>query len=164
GVVFVLTALYALGQFPIRPSALLLILSALTLIVLELKFPSHGVLTAAGIGALYFGVIDLIDSPRLELRIHPAITLALCTCFGVLTAILLRLALRAHHQKTLTGPAALVGYPAMTMEPIGPQLTGHILVQGEIWQAISTSPIAEKQRVRVTGCHEAVLKVEAMVS
>lgn len=164
GAVFVLTAVYALSQLPIRPLGLLLILSALTLIILDLKFPTQGILTVGGIAAVYFGLLILIDSTRPELRIRPVLALALCTSFGVLTAILLRLALRARRQKALTGLAALVGFPAVTMEPIGAQPTGHILVQGEIWQAVAASPIAEQQPVMVTGSRDGVLEVEARLS
>lgn len=172
GTVLILIAIYAFNQMPIRPVALLLILSAFTLIILELKFASYGLFTAAGIAALTLGTLNLIDSPAPELRIHPAIALALCTSFGLLTAILLRLALRARHQKTLIGPAALVGYPAIAMEPLHPasmlpagaareeRPIGHILVQGEIWQATAPTPIAEKAAVRVTGHHGDILEVE----
>lgn len=160
GTILVLTSIYAFNQFPIRPTSLLLILTSFTLIALELKFPSYGLLTAAGIAALTLGTLNLIDSPLPELRIDPVVALATCTSFGVLTAVLLRLAIRARHQKTLIGPAALVGYPATTMEPIAAEPTGHILVQGEIWQATAILPISERQLVRVTGHHGDILEVE----
>jgi len=170
GTIAALTALYALDQLPIRPAALLLILTAFTLLLLDLKFPTHGLLTVVGIAALTLGTLTLIDSPNPELRIQPSVALALCISFGLLFAILLRLALRARRQKTLTGLAALVGYPATTLEPIGLRsglepsghiAIGHILVQGEIWQATSTTPIAARQPVQVIGHHANILEVKA---
>jgi membrane-bound serine protease (ClpP class) len=163
GTVLILTAIFALDLLPIRHTALLLLLSAFTLIVLELKFPSHGILTAAGIVALALGTLTLIDAPIPELRIQPVIAIALCTCFGVLTAFLLRLAIRARRQKVLTGPAALVGSHGTTLEPVsipGTHSPGHILVQGEIWEATATTAISVKESVRVTGHHGDILEVE----
>jgi len=143
------------------------------LMALEVKFASHGVLALAGIACLAFGTLTLIDAPIPELAIQPAIAIALCVGFGLITVVLLRLALRAKRQKSLLGPAALVGFPATAMEPIFPsagmdsasglptgKAPGRILVQGEIWQATSVQPIAAHTSLKVTGHRGDVLEVQ----
>jgi len=164
GTVMVLVAAFALDLLPIRHTALLLLLAAATLLILELKFASHGVLAAAGILCLALGTLTLIDAPIPELAIHPWLAISLCTAFGIITVFLLRLALRARRRKALIGPAALVGSMGTAMEPIWLQDTlpiGHILVQGEIWQAIAATPISERESVRVVGFQGDILEVQS---
>jgi membrane-bound serine protease (ClpP class) len=181
GTVMVLLAVFALNLLPIRHTAVLLLAAAIVLLVLEVKFASHGVLALAGIVCLAVGTLTLIDSPIPELRIQPLIAIALCVGFGGITVVLLRLALRARRSKALMGPAALVGAAATTMEPLWPAVladtdgqrldqperpglpergVGRILVQGEIWQAVASEPVAEKASVRVIGFHGDILEVQ----
>ncbi len=166
GTVMVLLAVFSLDLLPIRHTALLLLLSAATLLILELKFASHGVLALAGIACLAFGTLTLIEAPIPEMAIHPSLALGLCLGFGIVTFLLLRLAVRARRNKSLMGPAALVGFPATAMERISPpssdaeSLIGHILVQGEIWQATASETLDAQTTVRVTGFHGDILEVQ----
>jgi len=162
GTVMVLLAAFALDLLPIRDTAVLLLLAAAILLLLEVKFASHGVLAAAGIVCLAFGTLTLIDAPIPELAIQPGLAIGLCTGFGIITIVLLRLAVRARRGKSLMGPAALVGFPGTAMEALEPtgESLGHILVQGEIWQATAPETIAAQTNVRVTGFHGDVLEVQ----
>jgi membrane-bound serine protease (ClpP class) len=163
GTVMVLLAVFALDLLPIRHTAVLLLLAAAVLLVLELKFASHGILALGGIVCLAIGTLTLVDAPVPEMAIQPTIAISLCIAFGIITFILLRLALRARQNKALTGPAALVGAIGTAMEPIWSKDTlpmGRILVQGEIWQATADSPIPEKESVRVIGLYGDVLEVQ----
>jgi membrane-bound serine protease (ClpP class) len=163
GTVMVLIAIFALDLLPIRHTAVALLLAAAVLIVLELKFPSHGILFLAGITCLAFGTLTLVDAPIPELAIQPTIAISICIAFAIITFVLLRVALAARRNKALTGPAALVGSFGTTMEPIWSRNTlpiGRILVQGEIWQATSTDAIPENESVRVTSFYEDILEVK----
>ena len=44
------------------------------------------------------------------------------------------------------------------MEPLNPE--GHILVEGEIWRAVSTEPVPAGARLRVMGLEKYLLHVE----
>ena len=162
GTVMVLLAVFALDLLPIRHTAVLFLVAAAVLLVLELKFASHGILALAGTVCLAFGTLTLIDAPVPEMAIQPAIAISLCVAFGAITFLLLRLALAARRNKALTGPAALVGSLGTAMEPIWTRNTlpiGRILVQGEIWQATASAPVPEKDAVRVIGFHGDILEV-----
>jgi len=56
GTMMVLLALFSLNLLPVRYTSLGLILCALVLMVLEAKFPSHGVLALSGTAALVLGL------------------------------------------------------------------------------------------------------------
>jgi membrane-bound serine protease (ClpP class) len=163
GTVMVLLAIFSLDLLPIRHTAVLLLLAAAVLLLLELKFASHGILALAGIACLAFGTLTLIDAPIPELAVQPLIAISLCIAFGIITFILLRLAVQARRNKALTGPAALIGSPATAMEPLWSIETlpvGRILVLGEIWQATASVPLPEHTNVRVTGFHGDILEVQ----
>jgi membrane-bound serine protease (ClpP class) len=163
GSVMVLLAIFSLDLLPIRHTAVLLLVAAAVLMVLEAKFASHGILALAGIACLAFGTLTLIDAPIPEMAIQPVIAISLCIAFGIITFVLLRLAMRARRNKALTGPAALVGSPGTAMEPVclkGTLPIGRIQVLGEIWQATASEPIPERGRIRVTGFYGDILEVQ----
>jgi len=164
GTVMVLLAIFALDLLPIRHTALLLLVAAAVLITLEVKFTSHGVLGLAGIVCLTFGTLTLVAAPIPEMGVHPGIAIGLSAGLGFITVMLLRLAIRARRRKFLIGPAALVGSDATTMDEIGAEGgVGHILVQGEIWEARAGAPIRSGSAVRVTGIDGDVLTVTSVV-
>jgi len=67
----VLLAIFALNLLPIRFTAVLLLVAALILLLLEAKFGGHGVLAAAGIVCLAFGTLTLVAAPVPEMGVTP---------------------------------------------------------------------------------------------
>src|SRR6266567_4636150 len=130
GSLMVLLAIFALNLLPIRYTAVLLLLAAVVLLVLEAKFGGHGALAIAGIVCLTLGTLTLVAAPIPELSVNPWIAIAVSTAFGGITAFLVRLAVRARRIKSRLGVDALVGHRASAMEALDPE--GHVLVDGEI--------------------------------
>lgn len=157
GTLFVLLAIFGLNLLPIRYTAVLLLIAAIVLIVLEAKFGGHGVLATAGILCLTFGSLTLVAAPVPELGISPWVALAVGAGFGGITIFLVRLAVRARRMKARLGADALVGSSASAMEALAPE--GHVLVEGEIWRAVSSEPVQKGARLRVTGHEEYLLHV-----
>ena len=60
-----------LNLLPIRYTAVLLLVAALVLMVLEAKFGGHGALAIAGIVCLAFGTLTLVAAPVPEMAINP---------------------------------------------------------------------------------------------
>ena len=60
GTLMVLLGIFALDLLPIRFTAVLLLLAAFALMLLEAKFGGHGALAVAGIVCLTFGMLTLI--------------------------------------------------------------------------------------------------------
>jgi membrane-bound serine protease (ClpP class) len=80
--------------------------------------------------------------------------------FGAITVFLLRLAIRARRMKSRLGVDAMVGSLAKAMEPLAPE--GHVLVDGEIWQAMASEPIDAGAALRVVGHEQYLLRVEPL--
>lgn len=158
GTLLLLTALFSLNLLPVRYTAVMLLIAAFILLVLEAKFPSHGVVATAGIVALIFGTLTLVDGPIPELRVRLTTAIACGIAFGAITAFLVRIAVRARKNKVMTGPQALVGATGIAQQPIAPH--GQILVHGELWQAESKGQIEPGDPVRVCAVNGLTLLVE----
>jgi membrane-bound serine protease (ClpP class) len=158
GTLMVLLAIFGLNLLPIRYTAVLLLVAAVGLLVLEAKVGGHGALATAGIVCLTFGMLTLVAAPVPELGVRPLIAISVSLAFGLITVFLLRLALRARHMKSRLGIDAMVGSAAKAMEPLA--LEGHVLVEGEIWRAVASEPVAKGTELRVVGHEQYLLRVE----
>jgi membrane-bound serine protease (ClpP class) len=158
GTLMVLLAVFGLNLLPIRYTAVLLLVAALGLLVLEAKFGGHGALAIAGIVCLTFGMLTLVAAPVPELGVSPLIAIGVSAAFGVITVFLLRLAWRARRLKSRLGVDAMLGSLASAMEPLDPE--GHVLVEGEIWRAMASEPVTKGTPLRVVGHEHYLLRVE----
>jgi membrane-bound serine protease (ClpP class) len=157
GTLMVLLAVFGLNLLPIRYTAVLLLVAALALMLLEAKFGGHGALAIAGIVCLTFGTLTLVAAPVPEMGINPWVAIGVSAGFGTITVFLARLAVRAFRMKTRLGASAMVGSQASAMEPLTPE--GHVLVEGEIWRAVASEPVAKGAPLRVVGHEQFLLHV-----
>jgi len=158
GVVFILIAAFALNLLPTRFAALVLILGAFALFAAEAKFASHGVLTVGGITLLTLGGLLLVDSPIPEMRVHLLTALAVSIPLGLITAFLMSIAFRARRNKLVSGAQGLIGETGIAWTTLSPG--GKIFVHGEIWDAVSSSPVPIGQSVVVRRIDGLLLQVE----
>lgn len=133
GTLLVLLSLFGLNLLPIRHTAVLLLIAAVVLMVLETKFASHGMLALSGTICLVFGLATLVNSSVPELQVHTGTALGAGIGFGAISFGLAWIALRARRGKVLTGPQAMLGAIAVARTPLTPN--GQVEIRGEIWQA-----------------------------
>jgi membrane-bound serine protease (ClpP class) len=133
GTLFVLLSLFGLNLLPIRHTAIVLLLAAAVMMILEAKYGAHGVLGFVGILSLVFGLATLVDGPIPELRVHTATAIGAGLGFGAISMGLAWIALRARRGKILTGPQAMIGAKAIAATPLNP--SGQVEIRGELWQA-----------------------------
>jgi membrane-bound serine protease (ClpP class) len=158
GTLLVCISLFSLNLLPVRYTAVMLIVGAITLLILEAKFASHGALATAGTLCLVFGLLTLVDGPIPELRVHATTAIAAGAAFGIITVFLVRLAIRARRNKSVMGVDALIGLTAVAQQPLAP--SGQVLVHGELWQAESGTPVASGEPVQVRGVRNLTLLVD----
>jgi membrane-bound serine protease (ClpP class) len=158
GTLLVLLSLFALNLLPIEFTAVALLLGALVLLLLEVKFSSHGVLALAGIVCLVFGLLTLVNGPIPEMRVHLSTALATGIGFGLITVFLTTIAFRARRNKVQVGSETLLGAIAIVQTPLAPE--GQVMLRGELWQARSAAPVAAGEKVRVLGRNGLLLTVE----
>lgn len=158
GAIALVLALFAFHLLPINYIGVLLILLALALFGLEVTVTSHGVLAAGGIVAMVLGALILVDSPWPAARIRLSTALGVTIPLGVITVILLRLALAAQQRKVVTGDLGMVDSVGVAQTALEP--SGKIFVHGEIWDAVANGNISKGARVRVKEVKGLTLVVE----
>jgi membrane-bound serine protease (ClpP class) len=162
GIVFILIAAFALNLLPTRFAALGLILAAFALFAAEAKFASHGVLTIGGITLLTLGGLLLVDSPIPEMRVHLFTALAVSIPLGLITAFLMRIALKARRNKMVSGAQGIIGETGVAQTALSPR--GKIFIHGELWDAISSSDLPAGQTVVVRRIDGLLLQVEPLAA
>ncbi len=73
--------------------------------------------------------------------------LAVSIPLGIITVFLMGIALRARHNKIVTGIQGLIGEIGTAQTALSP--AGKVFVHGELWDAISIAPLAAGQSVVV---------------
>ena len=156
GVICLLLAFYALGTLEANWTGLGFIVLAFVLFVVDIKAPTHGVLTAGGLISFVLGAFVLFNTGELEVPWPTIIGLALGT--GAFFAFAITKAVAAQRRRPVTGFEGIVGQTAVVRQPLEPE--GMVLVEGELWRAESESgPVSVGTRVVVTGREGYRLKV-----
>jgi membrane-bound serine protease (ClpP class) len=147
GIVFILLAAFALNLLPVRYAALLMIVGAFVLFALEAKFATHGILGIGGIALLTLGALLLVDAPIPEMRVKLVTALSVSIPVGVITILLMGVALKARRNKVVTGEQGLVGEIGVAQTDLSP--AGKVFVHGEIWDAVASVPVRAGESVLV---------------
>jgi membrane-bound serine protease (ClpP class) len=158
GVLLICTGAYGIYQDSPTWYGLTLLVLAIILLTIELKYYTHMISGVAGTILLGFGALALIQGPR---RITPGVAIAISVAFGIITIFLGLLGMRARKSKQMTGIETLVGEIGVSRTEINPE--GTVFVRGEYWSARSRLPIAVGQRVTVQRVEDnLVVYVEAV--
>jgi membrane-bound serine protease (ClpP class) len=158
GFIFILLAVFAFNILPTRYAALILIVAAFVLFVLDAKFATHGVLTVGGIALMILGALLLVDAPIPEMRVRLVTALAVSVPIGLITAFLVGLVIRARRGKVVTGRQGLIGETGVTRTALEPE--GKVFVHGELWDAFSSTPVPAGQKVIIKRVDGLRLEVE----
>jgi membrane-bound serine protease (ClpP class) len=162
GVIFILLAAFAINLLPVRFAALGLILLSFVLFALEAKFAAHGVLGLGGVVTLTLGGLLLVDAPIPEMRVHLLTALAVSIPFGIITIFLMRIALKAHANKVLTGVQGLIGETGVAQTALAP--AGKVFVHGELWDAVASANLPPGQLIVVRQVDGLQLQVDPAAS
>lgn len=158
GAVCLALAAYGLGVLPVNWFGLIFLVIAFVLFVLDIKAPTHGALTAAGVASLIIGSLVLFNSPGtpsfLRVSVPLVIGVSLATA-GMFFAILM-VALRAQRAPVRMSQESLIGRTGATRSAISP--IGTIQLGGELW----TSELAEGQGPIPKGSQVEVIEVKGV--
>jgi membrane-bound serine protease (ClpP class) len=145
-----LLAFFAFQILPVNYAGLSLIIFGLSLLVLEVKIASYGLLTAGGLASLTFGSMILMDSSVPELQLSLRLVFPIVVVVGAIAVFLARLAVASQRPLPVTGVAGMIGEVGRALTPIDRERTGRVATHGEIWTATAPEPIAEGDSVCVT--------------
>lgn len=152
GIIALALAFYGLGVLPVNWFGLLFLILAFALFVLDIKAPTHGALTAAGIGSLIAGALVLFNSPgtpefqRVSIPLVIGVSIATAASFFVIVSF----AIRAQRVPISVGEESLVGRTGLARTALDP--SGQVQVASELWSAElaeGEDPIEMGERVQV---------------
>jgi membrane-bound serine protease (ClpP class) len=146
GAICLVLAFYALGVLDVNYSGLLFIALAFVMFVLDIKAPTHGVLTVGGIVSFVLGSLILFNSPFYAVSRSLVVGVGLAT--GTFFAFAVAKAVAIRRRPATTGVEGLVGAIGNARTELAPQ--GTVFVKGERWEAeAENGPIQAGERVRV---------------
>ncbi len=148
GAICLVIAMFALQMMPVNYAGLALLLLGLALFVAESLSPSFGILGGGGIVAFIIGSIFLFDTKLETFRIaYPLIGVFALTSF-LFMSLVFGLLWRSRNNPVVTGDDDLIRQQARALESFDEK--GLVSIQGERWQAITSSPINRGDRARVS--------------
>jgi membrane-bound serine protease (ClpP class) len=152
GAVCLALAAYGLGVLPVNWFGLIFLVIAFVLFVLDIKAPTHGALTTAGVASLIVGSLVLFNSPGTPsfLRVSVPLVIGVSLATAGIFFVILTIALRAQRAPILTGQESFVGRSGSARTKIAP--FGTVQMGGELWSgelAPGEDTILEGERVEV---------------
>ncbi len=137
GVVCLALATYGLGILPVNWFGLIFLIIAFVLFILDIKSPTHGALTAAGVGSLILGALVLFNSPgtpRFQ-RVSVPLVIGTSLISALIFITILTFALRAQRAPVKMGQDSLIGKRGIARTDLKPYLPGTVQIGGELWTA-----------------------------
>jgi membrane-bound serine protease (ClpP class) len=159
GAIAVIFVLCLSAVLPINLAGFMLIGLAMTLFIIDVYAPTHGVLTGGGILAFFLGALMLFN------RADPAFHLPMSYIIGgtVTTALfflfIVGAGVRAQRLPIRAGRETMLGEVAPAATRID-ATGGKVFVEGEWWNAVSETPIEPGQPVEVMAIEGLKLKVK----
>jgi membrane-bound serine protease (ClpP class) len=164
GVVSLALGAFGLGVLPVNWFGLIFVLTAFVLFILEIKAPTHGALTAAGVGSFIVGALVLFNSPGTPQFQRVSVPLVIST--AILTAAvfltIVTFAIRAQRRRVEVGSEALIGRFGIAKTELAPY--GTVQIGGELWSAElldGSTELQQGDRVEVVSVDGLRLMVQA---
>jgi len=137
GAVCLSLAAYGLGILPVNWFGLVFLAIAFVLFVLDIKAPTHGALTAAGVASLIVGALVLFNSPSVPAveRVSVPLVVIVSLLSGALFFTFVFFGVRAQKTPLRMGMEILPGRVGVVRDPLAP--AGTVQLGGELWTAES---------------------------
>jgi len=150
GAICLLLGLYALQLLPVNYTGLALIVLGLMFMGAEAFLPSFGILGLGGIVAFVAGALMLIDTELPGYGIPPVLVGTLAVASALVLGGSARLALNTRRRPVTSGAAGMIGSIASVedVDPLDARM-GWVRIEGELWRAVGTLPLATRQPVRI---------------
>jgi len=159
GAIALLILLYMSSVLPVNITGIALIGLAVTLFVIDIFAPTHGVLTFGGVVSFFLGAMMLFNHAGEGFKlpwfwIVPATVVTAAFFMFVVGA-----GVRAQFKPVQAGVETMLGKTVDALTRID-AAGGKIFIEGETWNAVSATPVEAGQSVEVTGISGLTLQVK----
>jgi membrane-bound serine protease (ClpP class) len=135
GVVCLTLAVYGMGVLSVNWFGFVFLIIAFVLFILDIKAPTHGALTTAGVASFIVGALVLFNSPGTPQfqRVSVPLVVSMGIFLGLLFFGILLLALRVQHNPVQTGAESMPGKSGTARTSVGD--AGQVQLGSELWSA-----------------------------
>lgn len=136
GVVCISLATYGLGILPVNWFGVIFLITAFVLFILDIKAPTHGALTTAGVASFIIGALVLFNSasvPQFQ-RVSVPLIIGFGIFLGLVFFGILMLALRTTHVPVSMGAKSYVGKTGSARTSVD-DAGGQVQLGSELWSA-----------------------------
>jgi membrane-bound serine protease (ClpP class) len=158
GAIAVILLLYMSSTLPMNVAGIALILLAVGLFITDVFAPTHGVLTGGGILAFFLGGLMLFKGEPAGYTLPTTWVIAATVVTAAFFIFFVSKGIRAQYLPTRAGSETMIGKTVAAQSRID-AAGGRVFIEGEIWNAISETPVEAGQNVEVTGLEGLTLKV-----
>ncbi|MCL4271032.1 MAG: nodulation protein NfeD [Anaerolineales bacterium] len=152
GAVCITLAVYGLGVLPVNWFGIIFLAIAFVLFVLDIKAPTHGALTAAGVASFIVGALVLFNSPGTPefQRVSVPLVVGTGIFLGLVFFIIMMVAIRSLREPIHAGSESFVGKTgtAKTFEGNA----GQVQLESELWsaeKALNSESIGKGDKIEV---------------
>ncbi len=160
GGISLLLALFAFHLLPVNFAGAALLLLGAGMLVAEAMMPSFGIIGVGGVAAFVIGSIFLLDTDFQPFRIALPLIAAVAGVSVLLLTVVLGLVWRGRKRPVVSGQEAMIGAEVRALEEFEGG-KGHVLMDGEIWEAGSADRLKRNQLAVVTAIEGLMLRVRA---
>ncbi len=135
GAVCLTLAVYGMGVLTVNWFGFIFLIIAFVLFILDIKAPTHGALTTAGVASFIVGALVLFNSPGTPQfqRVSVPLVIGMGVFLGLLFFVILLIALRAQHRPIQTGSESMVGKTGTARTLV--DAAGQVQLESELWSA-----------------------------
>jgi len=159
GALALLLLLYMNATLPLNIAGVALIVLAVALFVTDIFAPTHGVLTGGGIIAFFLGSLMLFNDPLTGYHLPMTWAISVTLVTAAFFVFFVSKGIRAQFLPKQSGTETMLGKIVAAKTKIDAS-GGKVFVEGELWNAVSETPIEENQTVEIIGLDGLTLKVK----
>ncbi len=159
GAIALLILLYMSSVLPLNITGLALIGLAITLFVIDIFAPTHGVLTFGGIIAFFLGALMLFNHAGPGFKLSLAWIIPATALTALFFIFIVGKGIGSQFKPAQTGTGTMIGKVVPAQSRID-SAGGKVFIEGETWNALSETPVESGQPVEITGVSGLTLQVK----
>lgn len=159
GAIALVLVLYMSAILPVNIAGLVLIGLAVLLFVADVFASTHGVLTTGGIVAFFLGALMLFNHAGPGFKLSLAWIIPATALTAAFFVFIVGKGIGAQFKPIRSGKETMLGQVVKAESRIDSS-GGSVFIEGEIWKAVSSTPVEIGQPVEVIGIEGLTLKVK----
>ncbi len=159
GAISLILAFYSFQSLPVNYAGVILLILGIVFFILEATVTSFGVLALGGVIAMLLGSLMLMKSDAPFMQVSRSVIIPVIALAAAFSFFVVGMGLRALRSRPTTGGEGMIGLIGVAKSKLSPE--GQVVVQGELWDAVSEDSQRPGDHVEVTGIEGLRLRVRS---